>query len=498
MRRLFTATVLLAVGLGAGYFAAQLQPGNHNGDTPTSVKPLYWTAPMDPDYRRDAPGKSPMGMDLIPVYDEAAETEQPGTVAISPTVVNNLGVRTAEVGLKALNPSIKTVGIVQYDEQQLEHLHPRVAGWIEQLFVQSTGDTVEQGQPLFSLYSPDLVYAQEDLLQAVNQENARLVKAAEARMRALKIPESLIRQVRSQRKVQQRVTFYAPKSGVLDNLNVREGFYVEPGLQLMSIATLDTVWVEAEIFAQQSQRVQVGLPVTMTLDYTSAREWAGSVDYIYPQLDQQNRSVRLRLRFTNPDATLKPGMYARVTIAQNQAPVLAVAKEAIIRTGNQNRAVLQLSPGQFKSVAVTLGASDQYYFEILDGLAAGDTVVTSAQFLLDSESSKSSDFLRMASTQARKATEKAVQSAAVMGQVNDVNPADKTVNISRGPIEKWNRPPATMDFTVADNIDFDLLMPGSNVHFVFEIRAGDFVITQVHPMAKMVEPTTQHEGHQHD
>ena len=359
-------------------------------------KPVYWVAPMDPAYRRDAPGKSPMGMDLVPVYenDEAIA----GTVRISPEVINNIGVRIARVEYQVLPTQIRTVGYVQYDEDHRVHIHPRVEGWIEKLYVKASGDPVEAGQPLYELYSPQLVNAQEELLLALKRDNSTLVAAAEYRLRALQLSADSIARLRRDREVNQTVTFYAPQTGVVDNLNVREGFFVTPGTKLMSVGVLEEVWVEAEVFERQASLVSVGLPVTMSLDYLPSRDWQGRVDYIYPSLDEKNRTLRVRLRFANKDRILKPNMFAQVVIqADPVARALVVPREAVVRTGKQDRVVLALGEGRFASRVVELGRVGERHVEILEGLAEYDEVVVSAQFLLDSESSKSADLQRMES-----------------------------------------------------------------------------------------------------
>jgi Cu(I)/Ag(I) efflux system membrane fusion protein len=361
-------------------------------------KPLYWVAPMDANYRRDGPGKSPMGMDLVPVYAsaDAGLEQESGTVEISPEVVNNLGVRTADVEQRSLPAHIRTVGYVQYDEDRLIHIHPRVEGWIEKLHVKAAGDPVASGQPLYELYSPQLVNAQEELLLALKRNNARLVQAAEDRLLALQLSPEFIGELKREREVRQTITFFAPQNGVVDNLNIREGFYVKPGTTLMSVGALDDVWVEAEVFERQAALVAVGLPVTMTLDYLPGKAWEGTVDYVYPSLDEKTRTLRIRLRFNNEAGTLKPNMFAQVLIRTRPSQdTLVIPREAVIRTGDQDRVVLALGAGRFKSVAVDLGRVDQQHAEILQGLQAGDKVVVSAQFLLDSESSKTSDFMRM-------------------------------------------------------------------------------------------------------
>ena len=382
---------------------------NFGGDSDNSAgvdkgekKPLYWVAPMDANYRRDQPGKSPMGMDLIPVYekDTRANDAGPGTITIDPSVINNLGVRTAIVTKKALQEKISTVGYVQYDENQLVHIHPRVSGWIDTLYVKATGDPVKKDAPLYALYSPELVNAQEELILALNAEqgsiNSRLIKAAEDRLRALQISPAFIEKLKQTKTVQQTVTFYSPQDGVVDNLNIREGFYVQPGTTLFSIGNLDRVWVEAEVFERQAALVKKGAEVTMTLDYLPGKAWNGKVDYIYPTLDSTTRTVRLRLEFENPDNQLLPNMFAQVIIhSASDSPTLLIPREGLIRTGEQDRVVLDLGEGSFKSVAVKAGREDQHYVEILDGLTEGERIVSSAQFLLDSESSKTSDFKRM-------------------------------------------------------------------------------------------------------
>lgn len=385
---------LLGVSISALFFS----PGDGGADASvaSSDEPLYWVAPMDPNYRRDAPGKSPMGMDLIPVYAEQSSDAGPGSITVSPEVINNLGVRSAPAVKAILAPKIHTVGYVQYDADRLVHIHPRVEGWVEKLYITSSGDPVERGQPLYALYSPQLVNAQEEYLLALSRQNDRLIQAAEDRLESLQLDKTFVQQLKKSRAVSQHVIFHAPQTGVVDNLNIREGFFVQPGTTLMSIATLDEVWVEAEVFERQAAFVQLGLPVSMTLDYLPGKTWLGKVDYVYPSLDPKTRTVRARLRFSNEDNALKPNMFAQVAIhAHTKEAVLVVPREAVIRTGDQERVVLALGAGRFKSVAVTMGRSDQTHIEIKEGLDEGDEVVVSAQFLLDSESNKTSDFKRM-------------------------------------------------------------------------------------------------------
>ncbi|MGK0268625.1 MAG: Cu(I)/Ag(I) efflux system membrane fusion protein, partial [Paraglaciecola sp.] len=245
------------------------------------AEPMYWVAPMDANFRRDQPGKSPMGMDLVPVFADAGNDDEVGVVRISPNVVNNLGVRTAKVKLAVLHVPIKTVGYVQYNENNLLHVHPRVEGWIEKLYIKAAGEQVNKGEPLYALYSPELVNAQEEYLLAQRRNNKELTAAAGSRLLALQMPAESLRQLKSSQVVQQTIVFNAPQSGVIDNLAIREGFYVKPGTTLMAIGALDDVWVKAEVFERQAAQVEVGQLVTMTLGFVPGKTWQGQVDYVY-------------------------------------------------------------------------------------------------------------------------------------------------------------------------------------------------------------------------
>jgi len=445
-------------------------------------EPLYWVAPMDANFQRDEPGLSPMGMDLVPVYADSGEgpDEGVGTIRISPDVINNLGVRTVSAEYKKLDKQIDTVGYVAYDEDKLVHIHPRVDGWIEKLYVTSVGSMVTKGQPLYDLYSPALVNAQEELLLGLERKNKRLIKAAENRLVALHLPEKAIKNLKKARKVQQSITFYSPQNGVVENLNIRTGFFVKPGATLMSIGDLSEVWVEAEIFERQAAQVLVDTKVMMRLDYLPGKDFSGKVDFIYPALDADTRTVKVRIHVDNQSGEFKPNMFAQVTIyTSNDTRALLIPKEALIRTGSQNRVVLALGGGSFKSVAVTVGRFDNDSVEILSGLAEGEYIVSSAQFLLDSESSKSSDFMRMNHVSMDMTQNSEVISATTRGVINSVMIGHRMVNISREAIDKWQRPAAKLDFLVDDALDMQSFTKGDEIDFTFEIRGDDFVITQL-------------------
>lgn len=462
--------IWLVVGIIIGTIATLnfydfLTPSSEKTNTADAEKkPLYWVAPMDANYKRDKPGKSPMGMDLVPVFDDegTGPDEGPGTIQISANVVNNLGVRTATVSYKALHTEINTVGYVTYDEEKLVHIHPRIQGWIEKLHVKAVGEPVKKHQALYDIYSPELVNAQEELVLALSRNNSQLIKAAQNRLLALQLPKSAIDKLKETQQVQQKITFYAPQNGVVEALNIREGFFVKPGTTLLSIGDLSEVWVEAEVFERQAAQVTTGTPVTMTLDYLPGKSWQGKVDFIYPTLDAKTRTVKVRLRFANDKGEFKPNMFAQIAIhTSSNDHALLIPKEALIRTGNQDRVVLALGDGSFKSVAVNVGRFDNESVEIISGLSEGEEIVSSAQFLLDSESSKSSDFKRMLK-QETETTEPT--SVWVEAKIHNLIPDHKMLTLEHGAIPAWSWPAMTMDFIAANSIDFSGLYKGLSLH----------------------------------
>lgn len=365
---------------------------------------LYWVAPMDPNYRRDSPGKSPMGMALLPVYaDQSGATD--AMVRIDPAVVQNLGVRTAVVKRGPLPQRIATVGYVAFDEDGIGHVHLRTGGWIEKLYVKSNGERVKRGDPLFELYSPDLVNAQEEYLQSLRGQNAALQQASRERLAALGVSARQIDQITAQRRVSQRVDIDAGHAGFVDGLKIREGMFVTPATEIMTLVDLSSVWVLVDVFERQSGRVAAGQPAEVRLRYAPGRVWKGEVDYVYPTVDPRTRTLRVRLRFDNPDETLKPNMYASVTIDAGQTQeVLQIPREALIKTGGAPRVIIALGEGRFSPREVVAGIESGDVVEIRHGLSEGEQIVTSAQFLIDSEASLKAGLKHMSEPDATPAT----------------------------------------------------------------------------------------------
>lgn len=387
--------VAVLAALAAGVLVGQRIPGKPQTHESVENEILYWVAPMDPDFRRDAPGKSPMGMDLVPVYANEVDA-RPGVVSIDPTLVNNLGVRTALAERGSLPRRIDTVGYIGYDEDTLQHVHTRVDGWIETLAKTATGDPVKKGELLFELYSPTLVNAQQEFLTALASNNLGLKDASRDRLTALGVTKTGITRLERERTVSQRIRVFAESDGVIAHLGVREGIFVTPATEIMSVARLDRVWVLAEVFERQSAWVQPGQDATVELDYLPGRTLRGSVDYVYPELDPTTRTLKVRLRFDNEGATLRPNMFARVVIDGSAIDeIVHIPREAVIRGGSSNRVVVDLGGGRFESRKVLIGIESGERVAIRQGLAEGERVVTSAQFLIDSESNISSALSRM-------------------------------------------------------------------------------------------------------
>ena len=353
---LIAAGFLVAITIAFIVGRSSIESGaGTGGSADGSREILYWVAPMDPNYRRDEPGKSPMGMDLVPVYADEVDN-QPGVVKIDSTVVNNLGVRTVTAERSDLPRRIETVGYVTYDEDTVHHVHTRVDGWIEELVTKASGDPVEQGQLLFELYSPTLVNAQEEFLTATRSGNQTLLKASRDRLDALGVSRSEIARLERERTVNQRVRVYAESDGVIANLGVREGIYITPASEVMSIAELDRVWVIAEVFESQSSWVKPGQTASVELDYLPGKTLEGTVDYVYPELDPKTRTLKVRLRFDNAGDLLRPNMFASVKIeADCFGRVVHVPREAVIRGGSMDRVVVALGDGRFKARPVRLG-----------------------------------------------------------------------------------------------------------------------------------------------
>ncbi|MFI9653470.1 efflux RND transporter periplasmic adaptor subunit [Guyparkeria sp. GHLCS8-2] len=385
------------------------QASGDGGDTVTR-----WTCPMHPQIIEEEPGSCPIcGMDLVEKDYPAAEIgagEATSTsnapnrpqapsfpaVSVSPITVQHMNVVIDAAQKRPLTETIRTVGTVGYDEDLLAHVHPRSKGWVERLEVASIGASVKKGDVLFEYYSPDIVSAQQDYLVALRRGMSDLIDSTRARLELLDVPESVIDAVRRQGKVQRTIPLLAPQDGYVAEINLREGMYIQPGLDLYTIARRDRVWVNVDVLERRMQSVHEGQQARMQVDGLPGREFEGTVDFVYPELDPQSRTLRVRLAFDNEDGQLRPNQFAEVTLMPEKSPpVLTVPSTAIIPAPGGARVVVRTGEGRFRPVAVQTGAESGGYTEIVSGLEAGEQVVASGQFLIDSESSVQASFLRL-------------------------------------------------------------------------------------------------------
>ena len=402
MNRLLVVVLLMVLLL---LEMAQAASGPKKGEVdPKTGKVIkYWVAPMDPTYIRDEPGKSPMGMDLVPVYEEGGDEKEPAsTIRIDPVTLQNMGVRTAPVQPASIAKSIRAVGTVTSDETRVRVVNLKFDGWIEELHVSFEGEPVRKGQPLFEIYSPALVTAQEEYLLAARQfqalsgsaypelrQNARsLLAAARKRLEYWDLQPEQLRDLGRNGRPVKTVTVYSPADGVVMQKQVLAGQFVKAGMNLYEIVDLSEVWVDVEVYEYELPYVHQGLAATMELSYLPGRRFTGKVLFIYPYLDAKSRTVRLRLAFDNSDGLLKPAMFGNVFLdSVLEANGLVVPQEAVIDSGVRKVVFVAKGKGRFEPREVTLGIeSSNNTFQVLGGVTEGEQVVVSAQFMFDSES----------------------------------------------------------------------------------------------------------------
>lgn len=360
-------------------------------------KILYWVAPMDPNEVYDSPGKSKMGMDLVPVY--ADEASQAGVVTIDPTVQQNMNVKLTTVEKRALNPSITTNAVFTIDERKEYQINARVSGWIEKLLVNYTGQKVSKGDKLLEIYSPELVSAQQEYLTALNYKSKvistslsssgdELIENAYRKLTLLNFTPAEIMKLENSGKVRTTIPLYSPVNGTVLMKNVVEGEKIKAGQNLLHIADLSTLWIKADIYESDISKIELGDNVEVEVDAFPNEKFQGKVSFIYPTINSKTRTTQIRIDVQNTNEKLKPAMLARVTILSGQTEILPVIPEsAVIRSGQNNVAVQYLGEGKFKPVAIELGNYADGFYQVLSGLKEGSKVVTSAQFLIDSESS---------------------------------------------------------------------------------------------------------------
>jgi len=415
---LLIITIALGLGLAGGYLlfggkqsesmqgdAAIKAAIKAKGDGPCAggAQPLTWRNPMNPSVTSPTPVKDSMGMDYIPVCaDEGAGSGPAGTVKIDPTATQNIGVRITVAEWKNLSRAITTVGRITYDETKLVTLHPKVDGWVDRLFVDKTGEVVKQNTMLLSFYSPELVASQDEYLLAlanwdqlkdspyadIRDGAKRLLDSSLDRLRFFDVAEHQIRKLQKTHKVRKSMHIHAPAAGVVTKIGVREGAHVSPKSELYQIADLSRVWVLADLYEYEIPWVKVGDKAQLHIASLPGRDFMGRITYIYPYLDAKTRTNKVRIEFDNAAGLLKPDMFGDVSIvASTSKPGVFVPRESVLITGKRAHLFIQTEPGRFEPRTVRTGTTVDGLVEIIDGVKAGEKVVSSGQFLIDSESS---------------------------------------------------------------------------------------------------------------
>ena len=367
-----------------------------------AAAPSYWYDPMHPTQHFDKPGKSPfMDMQLVPKYADRAPSgggDTPaGSVEIDPRVVQTLGIRLATAEQNSFARMVDTVGLVAVDEHRIEAIQVREPGWVERLEVRAVGDAVRRGQLLAGVYSPDLLAAQQELLIARSSTDPTLIEAARRRLGLFGLSDAQIARIEKAGQVERQVDYYAPFDGYVMELGARQGAAVQPGATLFQLANLSSVWIIAEVPEAQAAWVNTGNPAHAEVPAFPGERFEGRVDYLYPELTQATRTLRVRVVINNPGQRLRPGMFATAHLrGPTQESVLTVPTEAVIKTGTRSIVIVADDAIHFRPVPVRVGAEHGGRSEILEGIQLGQNVVASGQFLIDSEANLRSAFDNLA------------------------------------------------------------------------------------------------------
>jgi Cu(I)/Ag(I) efflux system membrane fusion protein len=507
------AAIAGAYWAGTRHAADQRPPAASASSTPAAApdsaagseqkqKILYYRNPMGLADTSPVPKKDSMGMDYIPVFADDAPSDA-GVVKVSPARVQILGVQTAVADVQVLDAPVRAVGRVEVNERAIHEVSPKFEGWIERLYVNASGDPVRRGQPLFSVYSPELVSAQKEMSIADELKLDSPGADATARANAKRLAEAARERLQNwdvaptpAGESPRRLTFTAPASGVVLEKKAVEGMRFTPGQAIYRIADLSTVWVIADVYEQDLARIKVGQKAMVEIDAFPGKSLDAKITYLYPTLNVPTRTTPIRLEISNRDGLLRPGMFAHVELATGGAVSrLTVPASAIIDTGERQVALLVLGEGKFKPQTVHVGLRGADRVEIVDGLKAGDRVVVSANFLIDAESNLKAalaNFGAPTSADGGK-TQKRYQAVGVLDGVN----AAGVASISHEPIAELKWPAMSTDFALAAPDLAQGVKPGAKIRFEFEQRGpGEFVVTRIKAAGASAPPAGgNHGGH---
>ncbi len=494
----FAVLATAAVAAAAGYWFGTR--GTHTPVTAASAesvpdesgrKILYYRNPMGLPDTSPVPKKDSMGMDYIPVYE--GEEQDSGGVKISPEKAQKLGVRTARVERRALDAVVRATGRVEVDERRQYAITPKFEGYIERLYVNATGQFVARGERLFDAYSPELLAAQREYavaaqgLEKLKDADAqtiaamkRLADAALARLRNWDVTEEEIAQLAAGGEPRRALTFRAPVAGFVLEKKAVQGMRFMPGEMLYQLADLSNVWLIADVFEQDIGRVRVGQRVTARLEAYSGQTFDGRVTYLYPTLKTETRSAQVRIELPNPGGRLKPAMYAQVEIAAGAGTVLAVPRSAVIDSGTRRVVIVDRGEGRFEPREVRLGGQGDEYVAVADGVKEGESVVVSANFLIDAESNLKAALGSMTAPAAAPAAGTGQVVHRARGRLDDIDARTGALLISHDPVPSLKWPAMTMEFAAANDAVAKLVKPGTAIEFEFvERKPGEWVVTKI-------------------
>ncbi len=411
------------------------------GGQPAERTVKHWISPMDPTYVRDAPGQDYMGHDLVPVYEGGSD----GAISIDPVTSQNMGVRTALAERRDLARTIRTVGLVTYEEPRQYSVNSKVEGWVDRLYVNQVGQHVKKGQPLLTIYSPELVSAQEEFLLAVENHKRlgqspfpeiaagakRLLEAARTRLRYWDISAAQIKRLEETGQVNKNLTLYSSYSGIVTMKQVVEGMRLMKGEELLQIADISRVWVIADIYEYELPWIKVGQTARVEIPFAATPSLSGKISYIYPYVQNETRTVKARIELPNPGFELKPDMYANILIdSQAVSNVLTIPIDAVLNSGRGQTVFVALGEGKFEPRQIKTGLQgEDGYVQVISGLNDADRVVTSAQFMLDSESKLREAIQKMMEPKTASEAQMSGQEANKMDELFEDNKATKKQEI---------------------------------------------------------------------
>ena len=498
--RIVGAAALLGLGGLAGWGFGQWQSGHATaGDgaaAPQAAasagerKVLYWYDPMVPTQRFGKPGKSPfMDMQLVPRYADEGEAQAgaPGALAVSTQAQQALGMRLASVEKRALGAAVEAVGTVQLNERDIAIVQARTGGFVERVFGRAPGDVIAAGAPLVELFNPEWLGAQQEYLAVKATGDAALTQAAKQRLLLLGMPGALVERVAASGQPVAYQTITAPVGGVISELMVRQGMMVAPGMTLARINGLGTVWLEAALPEALAAAIRPGQPVQARFPALPGEVVNGKVAAVLPEANRDTRTLRLRIELPNPGQLLKAGLFAQVSLSGAAREALVVPAESVIRTGKRALVYVAEQAGRYRPVPVEIGEQVDEWMVVRSGLAAGQQVVASGQFLVDSEASLQGVMARAAAA----APAAAIEPYRTTGVIVEIEGAQITLEHAALPALKW--PAMTMPFKLANPALARGMKKGQAVSFSFDKQGDDYRVTAIAPQAAAA--ADPHAGH---